>query len=812
MRIIGLRAILLVTAGLLFLLHSASVSAAEAVPGARPRAALVIGNSDYSAVTALKNTANDAQDMCAALAELSYSTSCLIDLKDSREFKARIQDFVASLKPKSEVLFYYAGHAIQVKGENYLVPVNARLRTEADVVRETVSLNYIMTQLLQAKHYLNIVILDACRSNPWGAGPHALTSGLAPITAIPRGTMVMYATAANDVSDDGEGRNGTLTKNLLANIKTPGLTADEFFKHVSEGVQADSAAAVGHTQTPALYTNFTGEFCFAGCIDKVARAELERLQKANDEQLAEARREKAELQARNREAEAKLAATMTSLNCDKSVLNDSGQCFAASSEDTIKAAASVLVQRGFQVGNGSVALGRVEATRSVDDPKDKTLTNVTSITVTVKDLPETGYSVVTITANQQTLKHDEYRDWTALVGLIPLPTATEYKNIVRKDVSITDAAFFQDLLEAIDRSLRGSGAAKPPAMPAPSVPAATPEEPSTASTPPGAAPVLRQTVPADLAHQQVYAAPVEQVRQAMLTTLVGQGYIVEDLKPDFDLFTLSRKLQDPKDKHYSSVVTLSACAIATEGAGHSQVQLSANEVRILHSEPGSRLAGSLIGYTPHDNQAIAQHTATVSNAAYYGDLFAAIGATLHSDGAASVSHSKHYAATPDEMIKWASTGLQGFLGLGRFDIDFVDQNLLLAVRRKSDRQKDRLLMTRDLMTIYSRPGSAGGSTVVVSISSTQSMLRTSSDYSLNMSDIAQENQSGVQAGIELEAIQTCEQNKQCSPEEVARRYRRFGVITPDPGVTIREDEGDPTLYAQIFSILDRKGVDAEASE
>src|SRR5579862_543418 len=174
-----------------WLLPVAPSRAADA-SGPRPRAALVIGNAEYTAINPLKSSANDAHDMCDTLAALGYTTSCFADVKDAREFKARIQDFTAALKPKSEVVFYFAGHAVQIKGENYLVPVAARLRSEADVAKESVSLSYLMNQLLQAKHYLNIVILDACRGNPWPGSSHGIVSGLAPITTIPRGTMVMY--------------------------------------------------------------------------------------------------------------------------------------------------------------------------------------------------------------------------------------------------------------------------------------------------------------------------------------------------------------------------------------------------------------------------------------------------------------------------------------------------------------------------------------------------------------------------------------------------------------------------------------------
>jgi hypothetical protein len=304
---------------------------------------------------------------------------------------------------------------------------------------------------------VDIIILDACRNNPWAASPQGMAAGLAPISAIPRGTMIMYGTASNDVSDDGEGRNGTLTKNLLSNLKSPGLTADEFFKRVSEGVQTDSAAAVGHTQTPALYTNFAGEFCFAGCIDKVARAELERIQKVHQEQLAQARRETAELDDSNRSVQARLAATTASLFCDPGEDSSGGQCFLTSSEETSRAIQVTLRQRGLTVQGGSYS-GRIEAVRSADDPKDKNLTDVLSVTATIKDAAASGHSIVALTARQRTLLHDERHHWTTADIIIPIPTSTQYKEVVKQDRSVDDPTFFRDLYAAIESNLRGNAA------------------------------------------------------------------------------------------------------------------------------------------------------------------------------------------------------------------------------------------------------------------------------------------------------------------------------------------------------------------
>ncbi len=447
--------------------HSPGAHSADA-GASRPRAALVIGNAHYSAVTPLRNTLNDAHDICDALGELGYTTSCFTDVKDAREFRARIQEFAASLKPRSEVLFYYAGHGIQMRGESYLVPVTAKLKAQADVATQTVPLAFVLTQLLQAKHYVNIVILDACRNNPWGSAPQGLTTGLAPLSVIPRGTMIMYGTASNDVSDDGEGRNGTLTKNLLANLKSPGLTADEFFKRVSEGVQTDTAAAVGHTQVPALYTNFNGEFCFAGCIDKVARAELTRIQKLHEEQLAQARREADELEAGNRAMQAQLDRGSASMLCDASESNDGGQCFVTDSETTARAIKAVFAQRGLTIVRGRYLGSDIEAVRTGDDPKDRNLTDELSVTATIRQSSDTGHSAVVLAARRRTLLHDEHHHWTAADIIIPIATSTEYKEVVKQDTEVKDPVFFHDLYAAIERNLQGDttldSVAAPPAQ------------------------------------------------------------------------------------------------------------------------------------------------------------------------------------------------------------------------------------------------------------------------------------------------------------------------------------------------------------
>jgi uncharacterized caspase-like protein len=202
------------------------------------RIALVIGNSSYK-TSPLKNPANDAQDMADRLRRLGFE---VIQKKNAgrRAMIKAISDFGSKLGPGSVGLFYYAGHGMQVKGTNYLIPVDADVEVESDVVAEAVDLGVVISHMEDARNDLNIVILDACRDNPFGRGFRSSARGLARMDA-PRGTIIAYATAPGSVAADGRGRNGTFTKHLLKQIESPGLSAVSLLQRVASSVAEDTA-------------------------------------------------------------------------------------------------------------------------------------------------------------------------------------------------------------------------------------------------------------------------------------------------------------------------------------------------------------------------------------------------------------------------------------------------------------------------------------------------------------------------------------------------------------------------------------------
>ena len=200
------------------------------------RLALVVGNSAYPSA-ALKNPVNDANDMATILEKIGFEVIIELDA-DYRTLVSAIQKFGKNLHAAEIGLFYYAGHGLQIDGVNYLVPVNARCESAADVEFETVKADRLLSQMEQAGSKLNIVILDACRDNPFRSF-RSLDKGLAQMYA-PKGSIVAYATAPGSVAADGTGRNGLYTSHLLKNIQNPDLTVIDMFRETGLGVMKES--------------------------------------------------------------------------------------------------------------------------------------------------------------------------------------------------------------------------------------------------------------------------------------------------------------------------------------------------------------------------------------------------------------------------------------------------------------------------------------------------------------------------------------------------------------------------------------------
>lgn len=220
------------------------------------RTALVIGNSNY-ADGRLKNPVNDATDIAATLKSLGFSVTLKKDT-DLHEMKDEIDKFGDSLKKGGVGLFFYAGHGIQVGGNNYLIPVRAKIKNEKMVEHEALDVNRLLSILDNAGNSVNIVMLDACRDNPITRSFRSTSRGLAIISRQPPGTLISYSTGANQVAADGDGRNSPYTAALLQYMKTPGLPVEQVFKRVRNRVVVNTQGK----QEPAEYTMLREDFYF----------------------------------------------------------------------------------------------------------------------------------------------------------------------------------------------------------------------------------------------------------------------------------------------------------------------------------------------------------------------------------------------------------------------------------------------------------------------------------------------------------------------------------------------------------------------
>ena len=226
--------------------------------GPEKRLALVIGNSAYVNSMELANPVNDARAMKEALQKVGFEVDEYENL-DQAGLKMAIDFFGDKLKKYSVGLFFYAGHGIQSKGANYLIPVDARLQSEQQVEYDCVQADRVLGQMEAAGSKVNIVILDACRNNPfersWSRAVNG--TGLAFMNA-PSGSLIAYSTSPGRTASDGSGSNGLYTAALLENLKTPGINFLQMFQNVRRIVSSKS----DKQQIPWESTSLTNDFFF----------------------------------------------------------------------------------------------------------------------------------------------------------------------------------------------------------------------------------------------------------------------------------------------------------------------------------------------------------------------------------------------------------------------------------------------------------------------------------------------------------------------------------------------------------------------
>ena len=250
-------------------LASGAAFAYDVVSG-ETRTALIIGNANYREAP-LRNPVNDAEAVASALKALGFEIIYRQNTSQ-REMVDAMREF-ARRATKSQVrLFFYAGHGVQLRGRNYLMPVDAEIQTEDDIVARGADVTKLLDRLSGMSSGVNLVVLDACRNNPFvpsvaqladsrrvrtrGLGPQA--AGLAPLQA-PSGTLIAFSTAPGSVAiDNPQQRNSVYTKHLLANLRTPGMPIERLFKQVRVAVAQETQ----QQQVPWETSSLMGEFCF----------------------------------------------------------------------------------------------------------------------------------------------------------------------------------------------------------------------------------------------------------------------------------------------------------------------------------------------------------------------------------------------------------------------------------------------------------------------------------------------------------------------------------------------------------------------
>lgn len=220
------------------------------------RIALIIGNGAYKS-SPLRNPVNDAQDMAELLKTKGFEVSTKINA-GQKSMKRAILEFGKKIRKGGVGLFYYAGHGMQVKGVNYLIPVGVNINEEDEIEFEAIDANRVLSKMESAGNDMNIIILDACRDNPFKRSFRSGARGLARMDA-PKGSLIVYATSPGKTAADGKGRNGVFTKHLLKTIKNTNLEIGKLLRKVRENVISETSSQ----QIPWESSSIVGDFYFS---------------------------------------------------------------------------------------------------------------------------------------------------------------------------------------------------------------------------------------------------------------------------------------------------------------------------------------------------------------------------------------------------------------------------------------------------------------------------------------------------------------------------------------------------------------------
>lgn len=242
--------------------HDATAIASKGFAN-QSRLALVIGNSDYS-VGRLKNAANDAETIAAALEKQGFKVTLLTDIKTQQDFENAVEQFIAQLSGKDIALFFYSGHGVQGDdGSNYLIPTQASIESAYQIKHKALRVQYVIDGMKEKHAGLNLLILDACRDTPFpNASRGGASKGFSRMDA-PDEMLISYATAPNQTADDGDGAHSPYAQAFLDSLETDAhLPMTEFFNQIGVKVRTNTASR----QSPRLEISpLQYHYCFRDC-------------------------------------------------------------------------------------------------------------------------------------------------------------------------------------------------------------------------------------------------------------------------------------------------------------------------------------------------------------------------------------------------------------------------------------------------------------------------------------------------------------------------------------------------------------------